>query len=103
MLRLLLSKAQGCKVFLKPFKPCHVGIHWIALAEHSQMSTHVPGLHTFFRFSTSFFIGQISIRAKVSYRKSNIHIVSYHKKFKKTNPYMQLPIILESTVRAGMI
>ena len=23
--------------------PCHVGIHWIALAEYSQMSTHVPG------------------------------------------------------------
>ena len=27
MLRLLLSKAPGCKDFLKPFKPCHVGIH----------------------------------------------------------------------------
>ena len=28
MLRLLLSKAQG----RNPSKPCHVGIHWVALA-----------------------------------------------------------------------
>ena len=27
----------------KPSNPCHVGIHWIALAECSQMSTHMPG------------------------------------------------------------
>ena len=39
MLRLLLSKGKGCRDFLKPSKPCHVGIHWIALAENSQMST----------------------------------------------------------------
>ena len=45
MLRLLLPKAQG-----KPSKPCHVGIHWIVLTEHSQMITHVPGFQTFFRF-----------------------------------------------------
>ena len=30
--------------FWKPSKPCHVGIHWIALAEYSQMSAHGPGL-----------------------------------------------------------
>ena len=35
MLRLLLSKAQGCKYFCKPSKPCHVGIDCIALAEYS--------------------------------------------------------------------
>ena len=29
MLRLLASKAQGCKDFWKPSKPWHVGIHWI--------------------------------------------------------------------------
>ena len=28
-------------------KPCHVGIHWIALAEYSQMSTHMPGFLSF--------------------------------------------------------
>ena len=31
MLRLLSSKAQGCKDFQKPSKPCRVGIHRIAL------------------------------------------------------------------------
>ena len=35
MLRLLSSKAQGCKDYRRPSKPCHIGIHWIALAEHS--------------------------------------------------------------------
>ena len=29
-------------------KPCHVGIHWIALVEYSQMSTHVPGFQSSF-------------------------------------------------------
>ena len=33
MLRLLSSKAQGCKDFRKSSKPCHVGIHWKALEE----------------------------------------------------------------------
>ena len=27
----------------KTLKPCHVGIHWIALTEYSQMHTHMPG------------------------------------------------------------
>ena len=26
-----------------PLKPCHVGTHWIALVEYSQMSTHLLG------------------------------------------------------------
>ena len=29
--------------FRKPSKPCLVGIHWIALDEYSQMSTHLAG------------------------------------------------------------
>ena len=49
MLRLLSSKAQEQKCFFKPSKPSHVGIHWIALAEYSQISTHVPGFQSFFR------------------------------------------------------
>ena len=68
MLRLLLSKAQGRKVFWKPFKPCHVGIHWIALAEYFQMSTHMPGFQSFFQVFAPFCIGQLassSIRVKV--------------------------------------
>ena len=47
MLRIILSKAQECRKFWKPFKPCHVGIHWKALAESYQMSTHVPGFPSF--------------------------------------------------------
>ena len=43
MLRLLSFKAQECNNFLTP-KPCHVGIHWIALVEYSQISTHMAGL-----------------------------------------------------------
>ena len=54
MLRLLLSKAQERKEFWKPSKPCHVGIHWIALAEYSQESTHLPGFQSFFRIFASF-------------------------------------------------
>ena len=34
MLRLHSSKAQGHKYLWKPSKPCHVGIHWKALAEY---------------------------------------------------------------------
>ena len=47
MLRLLLSKARGCKGFWKPSKPCHVSIPGIVLAESSQMTTHVPGFQSF--------------------------------------------------------
>ena len=54
------SKALGHKDFLKSSKPCHVGIHWIALAEYSEISTHMPGFQSFFRVFESFCIGQIS-------------------------------------------
>ena len=30
-------------------KPYHVGIHWTAITEHSQISTHVPGFQSFLR------------------------------------------------------
>ena len=60
MLGLLSSKEQGCKDFRNPPKPCHVGIHWIALTEYSQMSTHIPGFRSFFSFFGSFCIGIIS-------------------------------------------
>ena len=32
--------------FWKPSKSCHVGIEWKAVAEYSQMSTHVPGIQS---------------------------------------------------------
>ena len=37
------TSIQSIGIFWKPFKLCHVDIHWIVLAEYSQMSTHVPG------------------------------------------------------------
>ena len=60
ILRLLSSKAQGREVFWKPFKPCNVGIFWMALAEYSQMSTHVPGFPSFFRLFASFCVGKMN-------------------------------------------
>ena len=48
MLRLLSFKSQKRKNLWKPSKPCHVGVHWKALAEYSQMSTHLPGFAKFF-------------------------------------------------------
>ena len=32
---------------LNSSNPCHVGIHWKALTEYSQMSTLVPGFQSF--------------------------------------------------------
>ena len=64
MLRLFSSKAPGCKDLWKPLKPCHVGIHWIALAEHSQMSTHLPGFRPFFRFLPHFVLAKLAFSRK---------------------------------------
>ena len=57
------------KYFCKPYKPCHVGIHWKALrlAEYSQMSTHMPGFQSSFRFLAFICIGQISHRQHKGY------------------------------------
>ena len=63
MLRLLSSEAQGCKDFWKSSKPCHIGIHLAALAENTQMTTHVPGFQSFFKLFASFCIGQIRGKA----------------------------------------
>ena len=49
-LRLLWGPMHKDAVLWKPFKPSHVGIHWIALAECSQMSTHEPGFDHFSQF-----------------------------------------------------
>ena len=60
MLGQISSDSQGRKDFLKPYKPCHVGIHQKAPTKNSQMSTHVPGFQSLFRIFASFCIGQIS-------------------------------------------
>ena len=55
------AQAQGCKDLQKPPKPCHYGIHWIALSEHSQMSTHLPGFQSFVRFLHHFVLAKLAI------------------------------------------
>ena len=68
VLRLLSSKAQGCKDFWKQSKPCHVGNHGKRFAEHSHMSTHVPGLQSFSGFLHHFVLAKLattSIRVKL--------------------------------------
>ena len=64
MLTLLLSKAQGRKDIWKPSKLYHIGIHWIALAEHSQMSTHLPGFQSFSRFLHHFVLAKLANNSK---------------------------------------
>ena len=68
MTRLISSKAQGCKDVSKPSKSCHFGIHGKALAEHSQMSTHMLGFHEYFRFLRHYALDKLatsSIRAVI--------------------------------------
>ena len=64
MLRLLSSKAQGCKDLRKPSKPCLVGTHWKALAECSHMSTHLPGFRSFSGFLHHFVLAKLAISSR---------------------------------------
>ena len=57
MPRLISFKMQKTQ---KPSKPCHGGIHWIALVAYSQMSTHVPGFRSFFRFLHTFVLAKLA-------------------------------------------
>ena len=68
MLRLLSSNAQVCK-------PCHVGIHWIALTEYFHMSTHVhvPAFQSSLGFFASFCIGKISHQQYKGYASHRLH------------------------------
>ena len=54
------SKAQECKILEKPLKPCRLGIHLRALAEYSQMSTHLPGFQYFFFFLHLFVLAKLA-------------------------------------------
>ena len=70
MMRQLSFKAHGRKYIWKPSKPCHVGIYWVALAEYSKMSTHVPGFRSFFIFFASFCNSPIRPLAAQGLKKS---------------------------------
>ena len=64
-----MTKEQEGKVFLKPSKPCRLGIHWIALVEYSHMSTPYARVSVIFKVLASFRIGKLtttSIRVKGS-------------------------------------
>ena len=84
LLRLLLPKPQGCSYFWKSSKPCHVGIRWIALAEFSHMSTHVPGFPSVFRFLHCFVLAKLAIsstRVALSnlMKALDLHLISHVK------------------------
>ena len=67
-----MHKAQWCKDFWKPSKPCHVGIHWIALAEYSLMSTICQGFSNFSSFFPHFYSAKLatsSIRVKMELKE----------------------------------
>ena len=55
MLRQLLSKAQGCKHFMKTTKTCHVGIHWKAFT-YKALSDEYPCARVLVFFFSFFFI-----------------------------------------------
>ena len=79
MRRLLSSTAQGSEDFWKTFKPCHVGIHWKALTEFFQMSTHVPGFQSFFSgFLHHFVIAKLASRSmyRLTAANSEVPIIS---------------------------
>ena len=67
----IFSKSKTMqRFFWTPSKPCHVGIHWIAIAEYSQMSTHMPWFQSFFKgFLHHFILAKFatsSIRANIA-------------------------------------
>ena len=58
MLRIHLSISQDDKNLWKQNKPCHIGIHWKALAECYQMSTNAAGFQSY--CSQFFFSSEVS-------------------------------------------
>ena len=78
MLRLLSPNAQWCKDFWKPSKPSHAGTHWIALAENSQMSTHVPG----FSYFQLFFLHH-HVMSKLATNSIRVNTFSQYKMMQK--------------------
>ena len=66
MLWLLMSKAQGCKRFLKPSKRCHVGTHCKALAEHSNEYPFAKGFNVFSGFLHNFVLANLAVSSRVN-------------------------------------
>ena len=68
MLRLLSSRVQEHRFFLRPFKQCHVGIHWKALAESYQMSDLFAKVELFFHHFLLTKLATSSTRVKIKFR-----------------------------------
>ena len=64
MLGLLLPKHKDTKIFEIHLKPFNVGTQWVAFAEYSQMSTHVPGFSGFFNHFVLAKLATSSIRVR---------------------------------------
>ena len=59
--------------FFKTAKPCHIGIHWIALTVYSQIGTNVRGFQLIFQvFCLSLYLAKIA----TSSIRVNLHPVS---------------------------
>ena len=43
MMIVMMVTMMMMMMMIKTSKPCHIGIHPIALTEYSQMSAHLPG------------------------------------------------------------
>ena len=55
--RILINRlAWSLYKCIKPSKPCHVGIHWMTIAEYSQMSTNVPWFQSFLKVFCIIFV-----------------------------------------------
>ena len=69
----ILSNAKN---FWKPSKPCHVGIHWKALAEYFQLSTHLPGFQSFSGFLHHFVLAKLAT-SSMRVNTWHVHLVPF--------------------------
>ena len=86
-IRLLSSKARGCRDVWNPSKACFVGIHLIALFAHSRVSTHVPGIQPFFMVLYHFVMAKLDT--------TSIKVEHPHDCWNKTwNIILQVPLTM---------
>ena len=94
-LRLLLYKAQERKNLWKSSKPCLVGTHWKALAECSQMSTHLPGFQWFSRIFASFVLDKLAT-SSIRVNSENCSALSL-----ESNTLTHVTVLLTNEWKAG--
>ena len=73
---------KDANTFWYPSKPCYVGIHWIALTEYSQTSTHVPGTSFFLHHFVLVKLASSSIRVTTEYKwNKDTHSIKIKKEY----------------------